>query len=181
MDLSQLSRLLEEHTAELTSLYGSLGAPVETVPAKLSELHAALVGTVTAQREAAAAEVSEVNERVTGLRSTLERKRRRLGESRTSSAHEHQGETLLELRERLEREDVTTERVLQAREKLFADARARLARYVEELGRETVYAGISEEEAASDEDLGLSRLSLLEKETTRCDNELVGLTRHVTV
>lgn len=174
MDLSQLSRLLEEHTAELSSLYGSLGAPIETVPAKLSELHDALVGTVTAQREAAAAEVSEVKERVTGLRFTLERKRRRLGESRTSSAHEHQGETLLQLRDRLEREDVSTERALQAREKLFGEARKNLARFIDDLGKEIVYAGISEQETTSDEDLSLSKLSLLEKEATRCNNELVS-------
>ncbi|CAA3032878.1 Hypothetical predicted protein, partial [Olea europaea subsp. europaea] len=193
MDLSTLSTLLASHAADLSSLYGSLGASSETVPLKLEELHAALVGTVKRQKEAAEAEVAEVKERVDGLRGTLERKRRRLGESRTSSAHESNVETLLQARERLEREDVTTERTLQAREKQFTDARSRLAAFVNVLGRETVYAGLDEEGSQNStseaqqqqqdqrEDLSLVKLSALEKEVTRCEKEVVSsaLTQHV--
>jgi hypothetical protein len=188
MDLSTLSSLLQDHTAELTSLYGQLGASADTVPAKLEELHAALVGTVKQQKDAAVAELAEVRERVHGLRLTLERKRRRLGEGRTSTGGS-ESETLLQLRERLEKEDVTTERIVQAREKLFMDARKRLEAFVDALGAEVVHGmgsnGINSRSPSSnsegvstvsaEEDLSLERLNALEKSVSRCHAEVVSL------
>ena len=169
MDLSTLSSLLETHTRTISALYTSLGAPEETVSIKLEELHTALISTVDSQRTSAEREVKEVQERVDNLRASCEQRRKRLGESRTSSANGT--ETLLQARQRLEKEETSTSIVLQEREKQFQGVRKRLDGYVEILGHETVFVDKNDKE---EEDLSLVRLNTLEKEVTRCRNEQVS-------
>lgn len=182
MDLSTLSTLLETHTCTLTQLYSTLGAPKSTVPAKLEELHAALISTVTSQHKEAEREVDEVQKRVDGLRDGLLSKKRRLGESRQSIAavSGKQGETLLDARTRLEREDEVVQTTMEARTRQFADVKARLDAYVDVLGRDSVYPDSEQQrgqgEDSTEDDLSLVRLSKLEKEITRCENEVVSVT-----
>lgn len=174
MDLSTLSNLLERHTATLTSLYDELGAPSTTVGSKLEELHGALISTVNAQRESAEQEVAAVKKSVDELRRSCTLKRKQLGEGRTSSAsnNNNNNETLLQAKKRLEKEEQDTDKLVQQRQKLLQAVHARLEAFVDILGRETVYV----DDTPSNEDtidLSLSKLSSLEKEVVRCENEVV--------
>lgn len=172
MDLSTLSTLLEQHTATLTQLYESLGAPDDTVPNKLQELHEALISTVTKQREDAEKEVKDIRTKVDDLRHSLERSRRRLGEARVSTGGE--GETLLQALKRLELEVPVTDKLLAAREKQFAAVRERLAVFAEVLKDDDTLLPADDTAAKGDQDLSLARLKELEARATRCQTEIVS-------
>jgi hypothetical protein len=180
MDLSTLSSLLERHTATLTALYDELGAPTTTVSSKLEELHGALISTVNAQRESAEQEVAAVKKSVDELRGSCTLKRKQLGEGRTSSAsvdHNNNKETLLQAKKRLEKEEQDTDKLVQQRQKLLQAVHARLEAFVDILGRETVYVDENPSNEQDTIDLSLTKLSSLEKEVVRCENEVVRLSQ----
>lgn len=174
MDLSQLSGLLEGHTATISTLYARLGAPSTTVASKLEELHDALISTVNKQRESAEKEVAEVQTVVDTLRTTLADQKRRLGETRTSITQSvnKEGETLLQARARLEKEEAALVITVEARQKQLATVKARLDSFVVVLGKETVYP--DDAQVSDGMDLSLVRLSKMEKEIARCEQEVVS-------
>lgn len=181
MDLSTLDTLLKSHVSQLEKLYTQLGAPADSVPTKLQELHNALVGTVQRQREAAENEVKLVEDSIQALEATIARKRFQLSGDiadkdptaiRASTTANVTSETLLQKQERLEKEDVALERDVQLREKQIVHVLNQLEEYRPVLGD---FLDLDEKGSlvARTEDLSLARLQALEAKVTRCKEEIV--------
>lgn len=184
MDLSTLDTLLKSHVAQLQGLYDKLGAASDVVPTKLAELHSALVGTVEQQRQSAEHEVRQVKDSIHGLEATIARKQSQLsGEkiSTTSTARASSSttaaETLLQRRERLEKQEVALERDIQIREKQILEATAQLESYRPILGD---FLDSPSDEASLHNDgtsLSLARLAALEAKIQQCKQETVSVFR----
>lgn len=183
MDLSTLDTLLKSHVSQLESLYEELGAPPESVPAKLQELHNALVGTVQQQRQTAEDEVRQVKECILALEATIVRKRCQLsGESSgpeatttstsTTSTSRTGSETLLQQKARLEKQDVALERDIQIREKQISEVLRQLDSYRPILGDFLDTDGDGGNSSATD--LSLTRLSRLQQKVSQCKEEVVS-------
>lgn len=182
MDLSTLDTLLKSHISHLEGLYGQLGAPKDTVPQKLQELHNALVGTVQQQRQSAEDEVKEVKERVQGLEGTIARKRAQLSgaigtsTSTTTDSASDASETLLQKRERLEKLDIALERDVQIREKQITSLLDQLRSYQSIVGPDFLASiELSDADIGNKADLTLTRLAALEKNVRQCKDEVVSL------
>lgn len=181
MDLSTLDTLLKSHVSHLEKLYKQLGAPSNSVPTKLQELHNALVGTVQQQRQAAEDEVKQVQESIQALEATITRKRCQLSgksanqESTTTQTppSDLDSESLLQRRERLEKEEVSLERDVQLREKEIKHALEQLETYRPILGdfldsdeHESLFSNVA--------DLSLARLQALGTKLSQCKDEIVS-------
>jgi hypothetical protein len=187
MDLSTLDTLLKSHVNQLTSLYTQLGAPGDTVPSKLEGLHRALVGTVEQQRHEAEEEVKEVKSRIERLEATILRKKSQLSgvslplapSSITTSVSNN--ETLLQQKDRLEKEEVALERDVQIREKQLREIVSLIEGYTPVLGQDfidEISSGSSNPGQPTiidnKTDLSLDRLAKLEKILSSCKDEIVS-------
>lgn len=88
--MTTLAEALSLHTQHLTELYGRLdGSPQATVCEKLDQLHAALVGTIQAQKSEAENEVRAVETECQELQEQLDKMAQVLGKRLAQDPESH--------------------------------------------------------------------------------------------